>query len=195
MSSKLGEVGSRSLVVTGKEPAMRGEGEVASPWRPMAVNLKEAIQTAERILKLKREMKALMALRRPYSSGGTAGKEEEEPQPATATAATATAREEEEEVEEARPAGAEKEKARVVVKRRRVPQQLIDYMIENPHDPWNGYPQERLLKRSQNFRDYYAREKAFHDKVLEYEQALVKQYHDKGFAEDYIEVSDNGDNN
>jgi hypothetical protein len=67
----------------------------------------EAIQTAGRILKLKREMKALMALRRPYSSGGTAGKEEEEePQPATATA-TAREEEEEEEVveEEARPAG------------------------------------------------------------------------------------------
>jgi hypothetical protein len=145
----------------------------------------EAIQTAGRILKLKREMKALMALRRPYSSGGTAGKEEEEePQPATATA-TATARE-----EEARPAGAEKEKARVVaVKRRRVPQQLIDYMMQNPHDPWNGYPRERLLERSRNFRDYYARGKAFHDKVAEYERALVKQYHDRGFAEDYMTMA------
>jgi hypothetical protein len=144
----------------------------------------EASQTVERILKLKREMNVLRARWRSYN-GGIVGKEE--PQPATAR-----------EEEETQPEGVEKNRKKVVViKRRLVPQQLVDYMMENPHDPWNGYPQEQLVNRSQKFLEYYAREKAYHDKFSEYQQALINQYHDNSFVEDYMEmeVSDNDDKN
>ncbi|CAL5098560.1 unnamed protein product [Urochloa decumbens] len=95
--------------------------------------------------------------------------------------------------EEAKPARTGNKRKKVV--KRKVPQGLIDAMILNPHDPWNGYPEEELGKRPKKFREFYAKEKALADKVLEYEQALIKQFRTKGYAEDYIEVTDNEDEN
>ncbi|CAO2145411.1 unnamed protein product [Urochloa humidicola] len=57
------------------------------------------------------------------------------------------------------------------------------------------YPEEELGKCPEKFREFYAKEKALADKVLEYEDALIKQFRTKGFAEDYTEVSDNDDEN
>ncbi|CAN6380396.1 unnamed protein product [Urochloa humidicola] len=93
-----------------------------------------------------------------------------------------------------RPAGEEAEPAaragKKKVVKRKVSQGLIDIMILNPHDPWNGYPEEKLGRCSQKFHEFYAKEKARADKVLEYEHALIKQFHNKGYAEDYTEVTD-----
>ncbi|CAN6357437.1 unnamed protein product [Urochloa humidicola] len=85
-------------------------------------------------------------------------------------------------------------KRKKVVKRK-VRQGLIDCIVLNPHNPWNGYPEEKLGKCPQKFREFYAKEKARIDKVLEYEQALIKQFRTKGYADDYTEVSDNDDEN
>ncbi|CAL4911880.1 unnamed protein product [Urochloa decumbens] len=95
--------------------------------------------------------------------------------------------------EEADPAGTGKKRKKVV--KRKVPQGLIDTMILNPHNPWNGYREEELGKCPKKFREFYAKEKALADKVLEYEHALIKQFRTKGYAEDYTVVTDNDDEN
>ncbi|CAL4995845.1 unnamed protein product [Urochloa decumbens] len=130
------------------------------------------------ILMLKREMKALMARRREEWAleDRVAGKKVQSVG------------------EEAEPAARAAKKRKTVVKRK-VPHRLIDYIILNPHNPWNGYPEEKLGKCPQKFREFYAKEKARADKLLEYQQALIKQFRTKGYAEDYTEVSDNDEEN
>ncbi|CAO2140664.1 unnamed protein product [Urochloa humidicola] len=88
--------------------------------------------------------------------------------------------------EEAEPANKRKKK----VVKREVPKESIEYMILNPHNPWNGYPEEKLGKSSQKFREFYVKEKARADKFLEYQKALIKQFRDKGYADDYTEFTD-----
>ncbi|WVZ94886.1 hypothetical protein U9M48_040718 [Paspalum notatum var. saurae] len=84
-------------------------------------------------------------------------------------------------------------KRRKVVKTE-VKQEFIDHMILNPHRPLDGYPEENLAKRGQECRNFYFRQKELADTVLEYQQALIKQYRAKGFAVDYTEVTDDEDN-
>ncbi|CAO2140663.1 unnamed protein product [Urochloa humidicola] len=124
------------------------------------------------ILQLKRELKALV------DRGRKDRMVEKKVQPAK---------------DEPEPAGTEKKRKKVV--KRKVPQELIDIIILNPHNPWNGYPEEDLGKCPKKFREFYAKEKALANKVLEYEHALIKQFRTKGYAEDYTEVSDNDDEN
>ncbi|PUZ43492.1 LOW QUALITY PROTEIN: hypothetical protein GQ55_8G014200 [Panicum hallii var. hallii] len=91
-----------------------------------------------------------------------------------------------------KPAGAPEKKMKQVVKSV-VPQRLIDFMILYPHKSLDGFHEEELGKRSQKFRDFYAEEKAISDK--EYQQALVKQFRTKGYADDYTEVTDDEEDN
>lgn len=60
-----------------------------------------------------------------------------------------------------------------------------------PHKPLDGFPEEELPKLSQEVREFYAKRKATTDKILEYEEALIKQFRKKGYAEDYMEVEIN----
>ncbi|KAF8706392.1 hypothetical protein HU200_030657 [Digitaria exilis] len=62
-------------------------------------------------------------------------------------------------------------------------------MILNLRDPYNdGYPLERLRKRDQSFRESYAESRAIQEKLFEYRQTIIKQFRQKGYAEDYAEV-------
>ncbi|CAN6247455.1 unnamed protein product [Urochloa humidicola] len=79
-------------------------------------------------------------------------------------------------------------KKRKIVKQR-LPQGLIDYMMERPYK-LDGIPQHRVAEHSRRFLEFYAKKKAIADKVLEYEQALIDQYLTKGYAEDEVEVTD-----
>ncbi|CAO2145414.1 unnamed protein product [Urochloa humidicola] len=88
---------------------------------------------------------------------------------------------------------AEPANKRKKVVKRKVPKESIEYMVLNPHNPWNGYPEEKLGKSPQKFREFYGKEKARADKFLEYQKALIKQFRDKGYAEDYTEVTDDED--
>ncbi|CAL5019281.1 unnamed protein product [Urochloa decumbens] len=130
------------------------------------------------ILMLKREMKALMDRRREEWAL-------EDRVPGKKVQSVGV---------EAMPAARAGKKRGKVVKRK-VPQGLIDYIILNPHNPWNGYPEEKLGKSPQKFREFYAKEKARADKLLEDQQTLIKQFRTKGYAEDYMEVSDNDEEN
>ncbi|CAN6348828.1 unnamed protein product [Urochloa humidicola] len=80
-------------------------------------------------------------------------------------------------------------KRKKVVKSK-VPKAQIEYMILNPHNSWNGYPEEKLGKSPKKFRELYAKGKARADKFLEYQKALIKQFREKGYADDYTEVTD-----
>jgi hypothetical protein len=93
-----------------------------------------------------------------------------------------------------KPAGGPEKKMKKVVKSV-VPQRLIDFMILYPHKSLDGFPEEELGKRSQKFRDFYAEEKDISDKVLEYQQALLKQFRTKGYADDHTEVTDDEEDN
>lgn len=77
-----------------------------------------------------------------------------------------------------------------------VTKELIEFMIAKPHKPLDGFPEEKLATFSQEIREFYAKRKAIADKVLEYEQALIKQFEKRDYAEDYteVEVTDNEDN-
>ncbi|CAN6330234.1 unnamed protein product [Urochloa humidicola] len=162
---------------------MREEGKVAggdsaptpkrrSPRLKRKMELSACTSEQDLILQLKRELKALVDRgRKDRTTGKKVHPAEEEPELA----------------------GNGKKRKKVV--KRKVPQELIDIMILSPHNPWNGYPKEELGKCPEKFREFYAKEKALADKVLEYEDALIKQFRTKGFAEDYTEVTDNeGDN-
>nr|CAB3459305.1 unnamed protein product [Digitaria exilis] len=56
---------------------------------------------------------------------------------------------------------------------------------------------EHLATYSQELREAYFEQKAIIDNVLEYQRALIKQFHKKGYAEDYkeIEVTDDEQDN
>ncbi|CAO1945898.1 unnamed protein product [Urochloa humidicola] len=155
-----------------------GDSEVVrrSPRLTRKEELRACMSEQDLILMLKREIKALIDRRREERSleDHVAGKKVRS-------------------AEESEPAGTRNKRKKVV--KRKVPQGLIDCMILNPHNPWNGYPEEKLGKCPKKFRELYAKEKARTDKVLEYEHALIKQFRTKGYAEDYTEVSDNNDEN
>ncbi|CAN6373901.1 unnamed protein product [Urochloa humidicola] len=160
--------------------AMREEGEVAARSRarsPRLMRINELSACASEqdlILQLKREMKALRDRKREEwalddrMAGKKVGPAKEKAEPAN--------------------------KRKKVVKRK-VPKESIEYMILNPHNPWNGYPEQKLRKSPQKFREFYAKEKARADKFLEYQKALIKQFRDKGYADDYTEVTDDDDEN
>ncbi|CAN6330353.1 unnamed protein product [Urochloa humidicola] len=170
--------------------AMREEGEVAARSRAMAPDGDHEVRRSPRlmrinelsacaseqdlILQLKREMKALRDREREEwalddrMAGKKVGPAKEKADPAN--------------------------KRKKVVKRK-VPKESIEYMILNPHNPWNGYPEQKLRKSPQKFREFYAKEMARADKFLEYQKALIKQFRDKGYADDYTEVTnDDGEN-
>ncbi|KAJ1267489.1 hypothetical protein BS78_07G060500 [Paspalum vaginatum] len=83
-------------------------------------------------------------------------------------------------------------KKRKVVKTE-VQQEFIDHMILNPHRPSDGFREENLGKCNQKWRNLYFRQKELADTVLEYQQALIKQYRTKGYAVDCTEVTDDED--
>ncbi|OEL17331.1 hypothetical protein BAE44_0021649 [Dichanthelium oligosanthes] len=68
-------------------------------------------------------------------------------------------------------------------------------MMARPYKPVDEIPEERLAEFSQEFRDWYATEKAITDKIVEYEQALINQYLTKGYAENEIEITDDDEEN
>ncbi|CAL4989734.1 unnamed protein product [Urochloa decumbens] len=96
--------------------------------------------------------------------------------------------------EEPQPAAGKKRKKKVI--KRMVPMTLIKHMILNPHNPHRGFREERLAMYSPEVREFYFNGKALAGKILEYQRALIKQFHKKGYADDYseVEVTDNEDN-
>ncbi|CAL5037824.1 unnamed protein product [Urochloa decumbens] len=99
-----------------------------------------------------------------------------------------------EEAAEAAQLGGGLKKKRKIMKQR-VPQELIDYlMAARTCEPADEIPEERLAESSQEFREWYATEKAIDDKIDQYEQALINQYLTKGYAETLAEFTDDEDN-
>ncbi|CAN6178585.1 unnamed protein product [Urochloa humidicola] len=78
--------------------------------------------------------------------------------------------------------------------KKRVPREYIDYIIARPYKGIDDIPEESLAESSQEFREWYATEKAISDKMSEYEQALVNHFLTKGYVETLAEVSDDEDN-
>nr|CAB3463006.1 unnamed protein product [Digitaria exilis] len=134
------------------------------------------------ILRLKREAKVLMKrtpaeeakIRRIMREINHTA-EEEEPQPQQA---------------------AGNKRRKTVIKKTLVPRAAIEFMILHPHKPLEGFPEEKLAIYSQEFRESYFRRKAIADNMLEQQRALIRQFHKKGYAEDYkeVEVTDDEDN-
>ncbi|CAN6344249.1 unnamed protein product [Urochloa humidicola] len=86
-------------------------------------------------------------------------------------------------------------KTKKVVKSR-VPEEFIEYLILNRRKPFQGICEETEVgKRSQGFRESYAKQVAVTNKRLEYEGVLIKQFRTKGYADDYEEVTDNDEEN
>ncbi|CAL4907585.1 unnamed protein product [Urochloa decumbens] len=69
-----------------------------------------------------------------------------------------------------------------------VPRAAIEAMISKRYNPLHGFREENLAICPQDVRESYFRRKAIDDKVIEYQQALVKQFRNKGYADDYSEV-------
>ncbi|CAL4897126.1 unnamed protein product [Urochloa decumbens] len=93
------------------------------------------------------------------------------------------------------PAG--KTKRKKVIKTK-VPLERIEYMILNRHcrNPHQGICDDlEVGKRSRRFRENYAQRMAIANKYFEYQDALIKQFRDKGYADDYTEITDNEDDN
>ncbi|CAL5094390.1 unnamed protein product [Urochloa decumbens] len=78
-------------------------------------------------------------------------------------------------------------KKKVIIKTP-VPRAAIEAMISKRYNPLRGFREENLAIYPQDVRESYFRRKAIDDKVIEYQQALVKQFHKKGYADDYSEV-------
>ncbi|CAO2183823.1 unnamed protein product [Urochloa humidicola] len=95
-------------------------------------------------------------------------------------------------VEEVHPAAGKKRK----VIKTELSQEFIEYIMLKPHKPLHGFREEELPKRSEKFRQFYAEEKAISDKILEYEQALIKQFLERGYVLNYkeVEVTDQNHN-
>nr|AWA44748.1 hypothetical protein SS91I14_000007 [Saccharum spontaneum] len=84
--------------------------------------------------------------------------------------------------EEAKAQEAQPKKRKLLVKR--LPDTLIaPYLIE-------PIPAEELAKKSEPFRQMYTMRKYIDDKMFAYEQALINQYNNMGYAEDVTEVTD-----
>ncbi|CAN6330458.1 unnamed protein product [Urochloa humidicola] len=83
-------------------------------------------------------------------------------------------------------AGKKKKKTKVI--KTPVPRAAIERMILKRYNPLRGFREEKLAEYCQKVRESYARRKAIDDKVIEYQQALVKQFRNKGYADDYSEV-------
>ncbi|CAO2177139.1 unnamed protein product [Urochloa humidicola] len=92
-------------------------------------------------------------------------------------------------VEEVHPAAGKKRK----VIKKELSREFIEYIMLKPDKPLHGFREEELPKRSDKFRQFYAEEKAISDKILEYQQALIKQFLKRGYALNYkeVEVTDN----
>ncbi|KAF8707009.1 hypothetical protein HU200_030536 [Digitaria exilis] len=93
------------------------------------------------------------------------------------------------------PAGAgssetnKKTKKKVV--KRKVPQVHIDHMIRTLHDPYKAdYHLNRLRNRNQELLEFFAELRALAEKKFEYRQSIIKQFYQKGYAEDYSETDD-----
>ncbi|CAO2165106.1 unnamed protein product [Urochloa humidicola] len=87
-------------------------------------------------------------------------------------------------VEEVHPAAGKKRK----VIKKELSREFIEYIMLKPHKPLHGFREEELPKRSDKFRQFYAEEKAIFDKILEYQQALIKQFLKRGYALNYKDL-------
>ncbi|CAO2145410.1 unnamed protein product [Urochloa humidicola] len=159
---------------------MREEGKVAGDRAPMRrrsprLIRKEELRTCaseqDLILKLKEEERALWALQKKRLL-----REGHHPVDT-----------------EAQPAGNTKRKKVLKI---RVPLERIEYMILNRHrrNPYQDICDDlQVGKRSQRFREIYAERMAIANKYFEYQDALIKQFRTKGYADDYAEVTDDDD--
>jgi microcompartment protein CcmL/EutN len=84
--------------------------------------------------------------------------------------------------------GAVKKGKRVV--KQRLPKALIDLMVARPFRSVEDLTPVQLAKRSHEFRQFYALTTFVDAKLRDYEQALIRQYNAKGYAEDESEVTD-----
>lgn len=80
-------------------------------------------------------------------------------------------------------------KKRKLLVKKRLPDTLIAMMITQPYliEP---IPAEELAKKSEPFRQMYTMRKYIDDKMFAYEQTLINQYNNMGYAEDVTEVTD-----
>ncbi|CAN6214382.1 unnamed protein product [Urochloa humidicola] len=85
-------------------------------------------------------------------------------------------------------------KKRKLVKKR-VPREYIDLIMARPYKGIDEIPEESLAKSTQEFREWYATEKAISDKISEYEQALINHFLTKGYVETLAGVTDDEDDN
>ncbi|KAF8671565.1 hypothetical protein HU200_049882 [Digitaria exilis] len=100
------------------------------------------------------------------------------------------------EEEELQPAAGNKRRKKVI-KKTLVTRAAIEHIISNPFNPLHGFREEKLATYSQELRQAYFKQKAITDNVLEYQRALIKQFHKKDYAENYkeIEVTDDEQDN
>ncbi|KAF8706391.1 hypothetical protein HU200_030656 [Digitaria exilis] len=64
-------------------------------------------------------------------------------------------------------------------------------MIRTLHDPYQAdYHLNRLRNRNQELLEFCAHLRALAEKKFEYRQAIIKQFHQKGYAQDYSETDD-----
>jgi hypothetical protein len=80
-------------------------------------------------------------------------------------------------------------KTKRVVKQR-LPKALIELMVARPFRSVEDLTPVQLAKRSREFRQFYALTTFVDAKLRDYEQALIRQYNAKGYAEDESEVTD-----
>lgn len=70
-----------------------------------------------------------------------------------------------------------------------MPDTLTNVMITQPYFI-EAIPAEELGNKSETFRHMYAMRKFIDDKMFAYEQVLINEYNNMGYAEDVIEVTD-----
>ncbi|CAL4904490.1 unnamed protein product [Urochloa decumbens] len=188
-----------TVAVSDVQPAMGEEGEsraMACGGRPCRrsprLKRKEELSACsteqDLILKLKREERALRHLQRLSREARLA----ESMQAASQSPVIAGMKRSRTVTQTAG-----KTKRKKVIKTR-VPLERIEYMILSRHrrNPHQGICDDlEVGKRSRRFRENYAQRMAIANKYFEYQDALIKQFRDKGYADDYAEVTDNEEGN
>ena len=86
---------------------------------------------------------------------------------------------------------AQQPKKKMVLKTK-LPKTVIDVMKLQPYCCIEDMSDEELANQTESFRELYALVKFVDDKTNAYEQALIKQYDSKGYAENETEVADDG---
>lgn len=79
------------------------------------------------------------------------------------------------------------------IRRRRLKQEVIDAILKEPFSSLPAIPEDRLAKRSEEFRKRYYSKKAITDGIIAYEADIIEQYRAKGYAEVEEEIADNDD--